>query len=65
MKRVDLAQIDLFGRLRHIEQAIVRETTLLTKYERKLVREKLDAARALIREANDDLTRLDEKRRLK
>lgn len=61
--RSALRQPSLFGRLRHIEQALVRECELLTPYERKKVIPQLLDARELIRDADAALTALDEKRR--
>jgi hypothetical protein len=58
-------QPHLFGRLRHIEAALVREIYLLTKYERTLVFDTMMQARELIRDADARLASIDEHRRTK
>lgn len=58
-------QPHLFGRLRHIEAALVREIDLLTKYERTLVFDAMMQARELIRDADTRLASIDEHRRTK
>jgi len=58
-------QPHLFGRLRHIEAALVREIDLLTKYERTKALQELMQARELIRDADTKLASIDEHRRTK
>jgi hypothetical protein len=58
-------QLDLFGRLRHIEQALAREIDLLTKYERTQVLPELIHARQIVRSADQRLTEIQENRRKK
>lgn len=58
-------QPHLFGRLRHIEAALVREIDLLTKYERTKALQELMQARELIRDADARLASIDEHRRTK
>ncbi len=64
-KAGDLREPHLFGRLRHIEAALVREIELLTKYERTLVFDAMMQARELIRDADARLASIDEHRRTK
>ena len=64
-KAGDLREPHLFGRLRHIEAALVREIDLLTKHERTLVFEVMMQARELIRDADARLASIDEHRRTK
>ena len=58
-----LSQLSLFGPLRHIETAIVREHSLMTKYEKAQAGMELQLALNHVRQANDQLYRIQEKRR--
>ena len=62
-KNTPLNQLSLFGPLRHVEQALQREYSLLTKYERDQIGPAIQQAVEIVRNANDKLTRIQDKRR--
>ena len=64
-KPKSIAQLDLFGPLRHIEVALAREYSLLTKTDRNKYGAHLRAVRETIREIDAALTDAQAKRSAK
>jgi hypothetical protein len=64
-KSPHLAQLSLFGPLRHIEQALEREYALLSKTDKNKFGADLRCIRENVRDLDERLTAVQEKRKMR